>query len=168
MAALENRPKINIPKTKSEKGWDFTGYFCFFCSIVFLLLTWSALPEQVPAHYNAAGEVDRMGSKWELLILPGIGVFIILLMTLFEKFPEIHNYPKRLNESNAARFYRHSRKMVNQLKNICLIMFAFLLVESISIALGWREGAGEWMLPIILIGVFTPIVTGMVKQRKIE
>ncbi|AZV40910.1 hypothetical protein BAOM_0199 [Peribacillus asahii] len=35
------------------------------------------LPEEVLAHYNALGEVDRWGSKWELLILPGVGAFII-------------------------------------------------------------------------------------------
>lgn len=33
----------------------------------------SILPDTVPAHYNFAGEVDRMGSKFEYLLLPAIG-----------------------------------------------------------------------------------------------
>ncbi len=32
------------------------------------------LPDRVPLHYNFAGEIDRWGSKWELLLLPGIVV----------------------------------------------------------------------------------------------
>ena len=44
-----------------------------------LLITFCALPflpEQVPAHYNFEGEVDRFGSKYETLIFP---VFTILM-----------------------------------------------------------------------------------------
>ena len=31
-------------------------------------------PDVVPVHYNLAGEVDRMGSKYEMLIFPAIAV----------------------------------------------------------------------------------------------
>lgn len=30
------------------------------------------LPDEIPAHYNAAGEVDRWGSKYETLLFPGL------------------------------------------------------------------------------------------------
>lgn len=38
------------------------------------------LPESVPAHYNAAGEADRWGSKYETLIFPAINVVFALIM----------------------------------------------------------------------------------------
>ena len=41
-------------------------------SIVFI----SMMPDQVPMHYNGAGQVDRMGSKYENLLLPGVLVFM--------------------------------------------------------------------------------------------
>lgn len=41
-------------------------------SIVFI----SMMPDRVPMHYNAAGEVDRMGSKYENLIFPGTMVIV--------------------------------------------------------------------------------------------
>ena len=46
------------------------------CSILtFLPLTVSALllplmPQQIPAHYNLSGQIDRWGSPLELLLLP--------------------------------------------------------------------------------------------------
>ena len=43
--------------------------------IVFTLLTGLFLllaPDIIPAHYNARGEVDRMGSKYEYLLFPAI------------------------------------------------------------------------------------------------
>jgi uncharacterized membrane protein len=162
------RPKIKLKKTKSEWRWDSIGYSFYLGSIIFLIIVWGRLPEEVPAHYNAVGEVDRWGSKWELLILPGVGAFISLLMQTIEKFPETHNYPQRFNESNAEQFYLHSRKMLNQLKNICLIIFALILFESVSIALGMENDYGKWILPITIFGTGLPIVLGIMKQKKIK
>ncbi|MDQ0214446.1 putative membrane protein [Oikeobacillus pervagus] len=162
------RPKLIIPKTKGEWVWDIVGFFFYFGSIIFLISVWNILPEKVPAHYNAAGEVDRWGSKWELIILPSVGLCTLLFMQVFEKFPEVHNYPKRFNESNAEQFYLHSRKMLNQLKNICLIIFALILFESVTIALGWSGGFGIWFIPIVILGTGIPIILGIVKQRKIK
>lgn len=89
-------------------------------------------------------------------------------MTIFEKFPETHNYPKRFNESNAAQFYLISRKLINEIKNISLIIFAILMFESAAIAMGWWKGLGIWLLPIFIIGVGIPIVKMLLNQRKIK
>ncbi|MED1783129.1 DUF1648 domain-containing protein [Brevibacillus fortis] len=162
------RPIIKIPKTGSEWLWDVVGFLFFVGSILFLVFAWNKLPDEVPAHYNALGEVDRWGSKWELLLLAGIGVFIIFLMQVLEKHPELHNYPARFQESNAKQFYLHSRKIVNQIKNSCLIIFSVILLESVSIALGWGGGIGKWFLPITIIGMIVLLVIGIVKQKKIQ
>jgi uncharacterized membrane protein len=168
MAKAWKRPEIKIPKTKGEWVWDFIGLVVYITSIFFLIYVWNKLPDQVPGHYNAQGEVDRMGSKFELLLLPGIGLFMLILMQFFERHPEMHNYPQRFNESNAEQFYLHSRKLVNQLKNFCLIIFSLLLFESVSIALDWWNGLGIWLLPLILIGTFTPIIIGWIQQSRIK
>lgn len=168
MSNMMNRPKIPLPKTQSEWIWDIVGYFCYIGAILFLVFYWNELPDQVPAHFNAMGEVDRWGSKWELFVLPGIGLFIILLMQGLEKFPELHNYPKLFNEKNAKKFYLQSRKLVNQIKNCTLIFFALIMVESAMIALGWENSFEGWVFPIWLIGMGIIIVSGIVKLNKIQ
>lgn len=77
----------------SEWIGDIIGYSFYLGSLIFLIYNWNGLPDEVPAHYNALGEVDRWGSKMELLILPLVGAFSAVLMQLFEKLPESHNYP---------------------------------------------------------------------------
>ena len=162
------RPKIIIPKTKSEWVWDIIGYCFYLASIILLITNWHALPDKVPAHYNALGEVNRYGSKWELLILPCVSAFIMIFLKVLEKHPEIHNYPSRLNESNVKQFYLLSRKLINKIKNICLIIFACLLFESISIPLGWGHIFGIWFLPISLFATGIPIILVIIEQRKIQ
>lgn len=47
------------------------------------------LPEQIPAHFNARGQADRFGSKYEALLLPAVvtasGLCMGLLARLLEK-----------------------------------------------------------------------------------
>ncbi|MDQ0233333.1 DUF1648 domain-containing protein [Metabacillus malikii] len=163
-----NKTKIHIDKTKIEWVWDIIGFSFYLGSLGFLIYHWNGLPDKVPAHFNALGEVDRWGSKVELIILPIIGAFLAIMMQLFERFPETHNYPQRINKDNAKEFYLVSRKLINQLKNICLIIFAFISFETVSIALGIGNGFGIWFLPITLAGTLIPIVLGFIKQRKIR
>ena len=40
------------------------------------LLFWSRIPDQIPGHYNAAGEITRWGGKGELFLLPVVSVFM--------------------------------------------------------------------------------------------
>lgn len=47
------------------------------------LIALAALPDQVPMHYNAAGVVNRWGSKYENLIFPAINLVIGLLYLAF-------------------------------------------------------------------------------------
>ncbi|HLR71776.1 MAG TPA: DUF1648 domain-containing protein [Pseudogracilibacillus sp.] len=162
------RPRLNISKTKSEWIWDVIGYSTFIGSVVFLMIVWTEIPEEVPAHFNFKGEVDRFGSKWELFILPGIALLTTLLIQTLEKFPEIHNYPKRFSEANAKDFYLNSRKMVNQLKNAMLIIFSMILFESISIALGWDIRLNKFFMPIVIIGTGLPIIYALMKRRNIK
>ena len=45
------------------------------------LLTWDALPEEIPSHWNAAGEVDGYMTKgWGTLLMPSMMLVVTLLM----------------------------------------------------------------------------------------
>lgn len=38
--------------------------------LVAVCVVWHLVPDSIPAHWNAAGEIDRWGGRWELLIMP--------------------------------------------------------------------------------------------------
>ena len=46
------------------------------------------MPDQVPMHYDAAGNIDRWGSKYENLIFPVIILAVSLFWTLFIRYYE--------------------------------------------------------------------------------
>ena len=57
------------------------------CAAVLLVMVlgpiifWGRLPDQIPGHFNGAGEIDRWASKWELLLMPMFSVFMYALLS---------------------------------------------------------------------------------------
>ena len=62
------------------KKWYITVVALLIVAFALAAVTLMLLPDTIPVHYNAAGEVDRFGSKYEQLILPA---FITLLSAAF-------------------------------------------------------------------------------------
>ena len=65
-------------------------------SVVMLGIFWTLAPDTIPVHYNAMGEVDRWGSKYEFWLFP----FFTVLMGIFMAFMA-RREGKQGRESNA-------------------------------------------------------------------
>lgn len=49
-------------------------YVLMFLPLAAVLIALQFLPEQIPAHYNFSGQVDRWGSKYETFIFPAVTI----------------------------------------------------------------------------------------------
>jgi uncharacterized membrane protein len=45
-------------------------------------VNWSTLPEELPMHFGINGKPDRYGSRWQLLILPAVGIAVFVGMSM--------------------------------------------------------------------------------------
>ena len=59
-----------------------------FLPLAVTLVWLQFLPDTVPAHYNFSGVVDRWGSKWEKLILPGVVLLFVFSFVLLIRYYE--------------------------------------------------------------------------------
>lgn len=55
-----------------------------FLPLALTLIWLQFLPDRVPMHYDFSGRIDRWGSKWENLLLPGIVLLMGLIFLLAE------------------------------------------------------------------------------------
>jgi hypothetical protein len=160
-----NKPKLNIPKSALQRVFDIITLIVFAAGIIHLFTVWGQLSDQVPAHYNAAGEVNRWGSKWELILLPIIAAFLAIFMTFLEKHPEWHNY-MNLNENNIEFQYKNSILLLNVIKNECVLLFVFVDYNIVQVALGKAESLGILFLPIFLVILFGSMLFFIVRSIK--
>ncbi|MGM9920141.1 MAG: DUF1648 domain-containing protein [Bhargavaea sp.] len=161
-----DRPKLDIPKTGLERIMDWAAILLFAAGTGYLIWIWGDLPAEVPAHFNGAGEVDRWGSKWELVMLPIIAGLLWIGMTVLEKYPEKHNYMAELNERNIEFQYRNSRMMLNVLKNLVVLGFIYLSYLSTQVALGEEDSLGIGFLPFFLVLMFAPMIIFMIRSLR--
>lgn len=163
-----NRSDLTIPRTRLEKISNAICYIAFLAVVAFMLLKWNELPDTVPLHFDLSGEADQYGSPNTLLILPAVAVVVTILMEALERYPQVHNYPSRLNEGNREAFYLNSRQMLNMAKNMTLIIFSIIILEILSVALEGSTLFGVMLFPLIFLLIGIPIIYGLNKRRKIR
>ncbi|MEN6339812.1 MAG: DUF1648 domain-containing protein, partial [Clostridiaceae bacterium] len=105
-------------------------------TIVYLIVMWRSIPDTIPAHYNAAGEVNRWGDKSELIFLPIIGGMLYFLITLVQQYPQAWNTGVAVTEQNRERVYRILGNLIGTTKLMMLLVFSSLTVlSSLGLAL---------------------------------
>lgn len=155
--------KMRVPKTWVEKVADVIGIAAIIFMFVYMIWRYSALPETIPVHFGANGVVDRYGSKSELIPFPIIGLFIFGLLTALERYPQAYNYPSRLNETNAAAFYKNARQLLNYIKNLVALLFAYCTYVIMNLT-----GELSFVFWLILASIFVIVIIGIIKQAKIR
>lgn len=107
---------------------------------VLIILKWNAFPDQVPMHFNAKGEVDRVGDKVPGLLLTPL--MNIGLYFLFMVLPKID--PRRMNYAKFEDKYRMIRLSIH-----IFMTFIFVLIAAHS--LGYRFGFPKMVLYGVLL-----------------
>ncbi len=93
-------------------------------SIVMTFIGMSFMEDQIPAHYDVMGNVDRWGSKYESFILPGmillLSVFWIVLLRYYDK--------KRVTASDdkTAREIANNQKVIYYVAVSMSILFVIM------------------------------------------
>lgn len=154
---------MKIRMSKLQFGLEACSLAVLFGMAALLLSCWPNLPEQVPAHFNAAGEIDRWGGKQELLLLPAAGVMLWLLLTAVGLFPKAWNLPVEVTEQNRKKAYRRIRTLLTTLK--LEVMVLFFAIEYFSVLLLPLPAA---FLPASLAVLAVTLIAGVVSTVRAE
>ena len=72
---------------------------------IYLSISWKSIPESVPLHFTLNGDIDRYGSKNELLLMTFI--LTALSITVYLLLPQVYRFdPKRHAAENKSRLHR--------------------------------------------------------------
>lgn len=165
-----SKPKQPVLKMKRSffgKAFDLIALISFGASVFYLISIWSSVPSEVPIHYNFAGEPDGWGDKWNLSILPVIGLTLWIGLYFIEKYPHTHNYIG-LTEENKERLYKNSQLLVNVLRNEIMIFFSYMTVETVNVAGGHEMVLGAWVMPLFLVILFGSIAYLFVRGLRLR
>jgi uncharacterized membrane protein len=118
-------------------------------------LAWSRLPERVPVHWNIHGQVDRLGSRIELILLGP--VLLAALWGLFELLPVLDPRRAAPKDPEQTEGEREGALQTSLALVLGLIALLHLLILSLSLGL-LQEPARVFAFPmagfLVLFGNF--------------
>ncbi len=103
----------------------------------FLIVLWGiivvavyfTLPDIIPSHFNIKGEITATSPKITIFILYIIFALIAIALKKLKKYPEVFNYPVKINESNREIQKTLSISLITVL-NFILLFFGTLFTLS--------------------------------------
>ncbi len=158
--------------TKRRSPLDLTinviGWLVFIGLGYYIYQNYSALPEEIPTHFNLTGGADATGPKSYLWLFYVVGLAIFILLTLTDGRPEKMNYPVSITEENREQLYEIGAGMLRFLKLAIVVLWSLIAHRTIEIASGVRDGLGNELLIVSVTLIFLPILYGIIRMLRVN
>ena len=144
---------MKLKYTKFQIVLEIIGLLLIVGMIVFVYTHWDQIPQQVPMHYNAMGEIDSWGSKYEILFLPAISILLYAFITAVSFFPQIWNVPVKITDENKETVYLSTKDLLIIMKVEILMSFFYINYHTVT-----AQPLPITFLPVFLIVIFGTII----------
>lgn len=141
-----------------DKIMTVVGFIALTAVTAYIIIEWSAIPDEIPSHYNLAGEVDNTGGKGLLIFLLCLAWGIWLPLQIISMVPQIWSTGVEVNRRNQEKIYRILQTMLEALKLEISLSFSYMIFCT---AAGRPFGAA--FMPIYLGCIFGTIIVGIVR-----
>jgi uncharacterized membrane protein len=142
------------PATRWQRIAGILAPVILLGSVVYILILWHTLPEQIPTHYNTAGQIDGYGGRGTLLIMPIVGLVMDLTLALVGRFPKSWNTGVRVTVLNRARVYRLVRDLMAELRLSMALLFGGFGIYLASLP----EHFSPWIAGGLTVLVLLPLL----------
>jgi uncharacterized membrane protein len=159
------RPRLTMVRTPEDWVIEVLSAALMLTALWIIWHGMATLPDRIPTHFNAAGEVDGYGDRSTLLfLLIPTGVLYILLTALWS-FPHWYNYLVPITLENAPRQYFYATRMIMLLKMEIMGIFAFMAWGTVRAS---EQGVGlpAVFMPAVLCAVFGTIGWSIVRSLR--
>lgn len=119
---------MNIKNTLADTVMEYICRILLIGTLIYLIVRWNAIPDQIPTHYNAAGEIDGWGGKGMVWLLVVISWGLYLGITFVGRFPELWNTGVKITKTNKEKVYRLIKYLIGTSKLILISVFTLLIV----------------------------------------
>lgn len=131
---LVNTSQLKLRMKLTKYDWASIGVIVLLFAVSFYL--YPSLPEEIPTHWNAAGQVDGYGAKEMIFLFPIISV---LIFGLFLVIPKIAVFKKNVSE------FKH----LGSMKFMMVLVFAFMFLATVLAITEYYNRMMLMMMPII-------------------
>jgi uncharacterized membrane protein len=155
-----SQPKIDLPNQPLE-------LILHAGAILLVCISWglyfqniSALPEQIPIHFNIQGNVDRYGSKSSLMWLAILSTCTVLGLLILSRFPSYINYPIKITAENAPFEYQKGKTVLAVVNALTAALLTYILYRLSQVNTSGVENLGP--IFYVLVGTIMVFPIGLI------
>jgi uncharacterized membrane protein len=139
----------------SNKTTTIVSFSLIAIALLVGIVLYAQLPDPMPSHWNAAGEIDGYMSKfWGIFLVP---IMTVVLVPLFLVIPHIDPL-----KANIAKF----RGVFNWFIVVFVVYMLFVYALTLSAALGYQFNMTVMILPIVgLLFIGAGYMMGQAKRN---
>jgi len=126
------------------------------------------LPDRIPIHFDAAGQINGWGSPAMLWFLPVVAAGVYILLTLVSRRPCAFNYPVRVTPATRPRLEAMSLELIAWLRAELIWLFLFIEYATIRSARLGRSALSPWTVLICIAVVFVTIGWHIAAMRRVK
>ncbi len=144
---------MKFTMAKFQTFLEIIGLILVLGMILYLGIRWNQIPDQIPGHYNAKGEITKWTSKKEMLALPAVSILIYFFISAISLIPTLLFHPDKSGGKSSMTF--RTIKLMLTLSKVEMISIFIFIIYYISTAAPLPSA----FLPVSLILFFaTPFV----------
>lgn len=137
---------MNIKDTWADTIMEYLCRILLIGMLIYLIVCWNMIPDQIPTHYNAAGEIDGWGGKSMIWFTVIIVWFLYLGISFVERYPDIWNTGVKITRENREKVYRLLKYLIRTSKLIMTAIFTMLVIFP-----AMEKPLPVWFTPVYLI-----------------
>lgn len=147
--------EVPPPATQLEKQFKLGSLVILGVMLIYAITNFASLPAEIPIHFNAKGEADDWGSKLMLFFVPGVCLFLFLMMNFIGTLkPNTYNFPVKLTKENAKKQVELAREMMHGLNVVIFSFMFYILWRMVYLAKGGTGGLGIPFMILFLVAIF--------------
>lgn len=163
---MNKRPIIKLVPTATDKAIQATGWALLALLWVFTVYAYINMPDIIPAHFDANGEVNARGNKSTIWIIPILASVTFLMLTLLNKYPHLFNYTVQITEENAVYQYTMATRLLRVVNVMVIVVFLIISGLIYAIAKGVMENTGTFVIIVVTLLPIMPVVWYFIKLKR--
>ena len=128
------------------------GWLTLAIAVGVPLVALPVLPDEIPRHYDLAGNINAYGPKWLILTIPGISLFLYGLFSIFQKHVRVFA-TMNAHTGGSPPDTEQVRAMLQATKALTMLLFAILGTRTVAIAMEHPDLVPPWLIwvPLVLV-----------------
>ena len=151
------RPRIRPERTLLDTVLWIAAINLSLTGVLYAAWWYPSLPATIPTGIGANGQPRGNGPSWTIFLMPAIGLPLVGLMLLLQRWPWISNTVVSITEENAEVQYRLVNRLLSWVAIEIGVIFLLVTIDLVNAAQG-RPAAMTLVIMILSVGGTLPLL----------